>query len=272
LHHDAYWIVGDVNFDDTVFEHNATDGSLLTTVAPDQSEYWQKLVIAADRKFLIVVSGGGRSPLRTIDTTTKLKVDTGEHKASDATLCDDGTIVSARYTGGKLATYNINGAGQLTSLAAVDADDIAIVACSPGSGFVVAANYFSAQVRSFAISAALTQTVVDTLIPPTNSRLASLAFNPATSDLYLLQIYGDLSVYAFDSNTGMFGALQASVTTGGSYGGGVPETMQFAYGKIVVRAKDQLLAYDAALNLLSNETIISGLKTAICISEGLLCC
>jgi hypothetical protein len=50
--------------------------------------------------------------------------------------------------------------------------------------------------------------------------------------------------------------------------------MQFAYGKLFVHARDQLLAYDAALNLQSNETIAAGAKTAVCVSEGMLmrCC
>jgi hypothetical protein len=270
LHHDAYWIVCAVNFKDSVFEHNATDGSPLTTVAADQFEHWKKPVIAADRKFLIVAGDGGGSPLRTIDMNTKLKVDTGEQYATDVMQCDDGTVVSAATYVGKLTTHNINGAGQLTTLATVDVGDIAAVACSPGSGFVVAATEFASEVRSFAISPALTQTVVDTLTPPSTSWFASLVFNPATSDLYLLQEYGELSLYAFDSDTGMFGALQASVNTGSFYGS--VDAMQFAYGKLFVFAANQLLVYDTALNLLSNETIISGGKSAICVSEGVICC
>jgi hypothetical protein len=116
----------------------------------------------------------------------------------------------------------------------------------------------------------LTQTIVDTLTLPTAFDVVSLAFNPATSDLYLLQENGKLSVSAFDSNTGMFGALQTSVDIGGTAGS--TEAMQFAYGKLFVVASDQLLVYDSALNLLSSEAIISDASIAICISEGVMCC
>jgi hypothetical protein len=270
LHHGTYWTVGEANYAETVFEHNAIDGSVLTTVVPEKFEYWRKPVITADHKFLIMAGG---SLLRTIDTTTNLKVDTGQHKASDVALCDDGTIVSAYKSDGKLATHNIDGAGQLTTLAAVDAGNIPAVACTPGSGFVVGSTESSSELRAFAISPALTQTVVDTLtLPSTSSFIVSLAFNPATSDLYLLQYAGELSVYTFDSNTGMFGALQASVDTDAFYSASYPQGMQFAYDKLFVHANDQLLVYDTALNLLSSKAIISGFKTAICVSEGVMYC
>jgi hypothetical protein len=272
LRHGTYWAVGYLSSGGfAIFEHNAADGSLLTTVEHGVEEYWRKPVLTADRKFVVVTgSSGAGTGLITIDTTTKQKVDTGPVITSDVTICDDGTIVSGFGPPASLVTQTIDDTGHLTTLAAVDAAIVIVVACSPGSDFVIAAIEDFAEVRSFALRPSLTQTIVDTLTLPTAFDVVSLAFNPATSDLYLLQENGKLSVSAFDSNTGMFGALQTSVDIGGTAGS--TEAMQFAYGKLFVVASDQLLVYDSALNLLSSEAIISDASIAICISEGVMCC
>jgi hypothetical protein len=268
LRQGVYWI-GEAG-STTQAVHNATDGDQLPSI--DVAVYGQQLEITADRRFLLLSDQGTDDQLVTVDTHTKMKVDTSSHDATHVSVCDDGTIISSDYwSGALLATYSIDGTGQLDELSAVDVGPISTTVCSPGSAFVVAVTSQAAEVRSFAVSPSLNGLAVHSLT--LSSQIASLAFNSANSDLFVLQIYGELSVYAFDSNTGMFGALQASVDTGNDYFGSADVTaLQFAYGKLFVRANDQLWVFDGELNLLSSDPIISGYKAGICISEGVMCC
>jgi hypothetical protein len=259
----VYWI-GDTKSSDLAV-YDATDGNVLTSI--DVHDESGQLALTADRRFLLVSGRGTITRLRTVNTHTNVRVDDGIHDAHDVSVCDDGTIISVGFDAG-LVTYSINDAGHLEELSAVDAGQIRTAVCSPDSTFVVASMLSVREISSFAIG---TSSIVQSLSVRTPAW--SMAFNPATTDLFVLQSNGELSVYAFDTNTGMFGALQASVDTGGRYSSNeLYSVLQFAYGKLFVHANDQLLVFDAEVDLLSSDPIISGYKAAICISEGVMCC
>jgi WD40 repeat protein len=266
LRRDVYWVT-DAKSED-VTANNATDGDVLANI--DLHEPVAGVAITADGKFLLVPGLGANVPLYSVNTHTNMQVDTSERYATAVSVCDDGTIISASLAAGaRLVTYDIAATGHLQELSVVNAGRIRTTVCSPGSAFIVASMSQGGEIRSLAISTPLTSSIVDSVSLPSQAVL--MVFNPTTTDLFVLLLIGKLSVYTFDSNTGMFGALQASVDTGDVYtsirGFSI---LQFAYDKLFVLANDQLLAYDASLNLLSNETIISEGKGAICISEGVL--
>jgi WD40 repeat protein len=269
LRQGVYW-VGHF-FDNAVYKHNLTTGNVLTVIPP--SFPVESMAVTADRKFLLVASEFA-SPLKTINTHTDAVVGVGTRDAMSVSVCDDGTVISADMGGLGVATYTIDGTGNLAELAAAsnDAGPIINIACSPGSAFFVALIPGYGAVRSFAVTS-LTGTTVGSLSLSVSAYFLSVVFNPATADVYLLDDDGVLSVYAFDTMTGMFGTRQSSVNTGGSYihYAGV-NSMQFAYGKLFVHAADQLLTYDAALNEVSSATIVAGAKTALCVSDGTTCC
>jgi 6-phosphogluconolactonase (cycloisomerase 2 family) len=224
--------------------------------------------LSADRKFLLVASDQSTRPLVVVNADSNAVVDTGR-RAADVSVCDDGTIVSAFPYDGNFATYSIDSDdGTLTELGAVQVGYVTNTACAPGSRFVVAAiGSSSYSVRSFAVDP-WTDQIVDSMTTP--SSILTIAFNPATSDVYLLHRQGQLSMYAFDSNTGMFGELRATVDTGDTYqtSHGI-EYMQFAFGKLFLHVDDGLVTYDATLNVLERESITALKKTAICVSEGM---
>jgi hypothetical protein len=265
----VYW-VGSFLGTQGLFEHSVTDGNVLTHIVP--STGFNQVGITADRKFVLLGGWGGQTvPITIVDTYAKSQVDSGDHGVTRVTVCDDGKIVTAHWTADVVVSYDISTTGQLTELHTADVGPIDTIVCSPGSGFVVAAPASVQELRSFAISPSLDDVMIDSVALTSNTR--ALAFNPTSADLFVLQSDGKLSVYAFNSDTGVFGPLRASVNTGYAlYRFAHFDAMQFAYSKLFVHAADQLLVYDATLNLLSSETIISGDKTAICISEGVLCC
>jgi hypothetical protein len=262
LRQDAYWV--GASSGPSVNKHNLSGGTALNIPADERPG---SLSITVDRKFVLFVgSSTFDTPLTTIDVQTDQIVDTGDYFASDVAVCDDGTIVTAYGGLGEaiLATYNINGTGHLTELVDVRVGRNTRLACSPGSAFVVAYMVGGFEVRSFAVSSL---TRVDSLIPPSRKLAVDIAFNPATGDVYLYQLDALLSVYAFDVDTGMFGAQQASVNVGVAPEAVGVDFMQFAFGKVFAYA-DALLTYDASLNLISSEPIADGQKAAVCVSEG----
>jgi hypothetical protein len=266
LQHGVYWVGGST----TVRKHNLTDGAVLATINVGTNV--RSIALSVDRKFLL--TAGTASPsihrLTTVDAETGVVVDTGA-RASDVSVCDDGTIISAAYINGvSLVSYNINSTGHLTQLHEINPGAVFNTACSPDSAFVLGAivDYLSTtQVHSFKLKP-LQATSVDTLALP--GFVVSLTFNRATSVVYFLQASFDLVAYAFNSD-GTFGALVASATNSLGYSTfpGV-EQMQFAYDKLLVLRGNRLLTYDAALNLLSNEKIADGTKTEICVSESMI--
>jgi hypothetical protein len=266
LRQDVYW-VGDFH-GNAVNKHSLSTGALLGTISAGIGV--AAMVSSVDRKFvLLATNAASNGPLKVLNAHTDAIVGTSEFDASDVSVCDDGTIVGAyNQIGARLATYSIDDAGALTTLDSV-ATSIAIqnTVCSPGSLFVVAV--VNSGLNSYALSS-LTTVPVDS-ISPTGFAM-SLAFNEATSDLYLLMDTGELLLYTFDSSTGSFGAQQASADFGMAVSPvfGV-EQMQFAYGKVFVETSTQLLVYDAALNLISSETIVTDERIAVCVSVGMKC-
>jgi hypothetical protein len=267
---DVYW-VGDFG-ERTLHKHNLTTGALISTIADVDG---LAVVATVERRFVVLTSNGD-NPMKVVDAQTDEVVATGDFDASDASVCDDGTIISASYKGsGRLATYSISDAGDLTLLADV-ANTIAIsihnTVCSPGSLFVLVAAY-SGTVYSYSLDP-LSTTETDSLALGLPA-IVSLAFNQATSDLYLLRTDGLLRLYPFDSISGTFGVEQASTTVGVNavfqqhYG---VEHIQFAFDKLFVTANDQLFVYDALLNLISSDSVIAVEKGGVCVSEGMTCC
>jgi hypothetical protein len=256
LRQGVYWI-GRVGSSADIDKYQLDDGSLTTSIASDSVMSMEK---TADRNFLVFA---GSSRLQTLDTRNDAIHNSG-YFATSVSVCDDGTIISAFldfFYGSRLARHNVDFAGNIETSAQVSIGLFSVIACSPGSTFVVVVS--SAELRSYAVSSL---TVVDTL--PTAGATFAIAFNPTTSDVYLLHYNGKLSVYAFNSD-GTFGVSKASTDIGFVHTSNAgTSVLEFAYGKLFVHAADQLLTYDAALNLKSNQTIVTGLKTSICVSEG----
>jgi hypothetical protein len=263
LRRGVYWVTAAVS--KAVNRHDLTAGNVTATIAAGLRV--DAMGVTPDRRFLLL-AGDSDTPIVTADTHENAVVDSGDRLATGVSVCNDGTIVSTMAgSGAKLATYSINSTGHLTALMpAASSATVANSVCSPSSRFVVTViDVF--QVSSFAID---TLNRIDSM---TLTRWAmSLVFNPANADLYLLQYDGVLSQYAFNGITGMFGVLQARFEIDRAYSTypGV-QLMNFAYAKLFVHAGDQLLTYDTELTLLSSETIAIGSKTAICVSEGMLC-
>jgi hypothetical protein len=250
LRQGVYWI-GRTGNPTGTDKRQLDDGSLTTDIDTDAVKSMEK---TADQKFLVLAAGS----LKTVNTQTDEIVDS-TYSVAFSSVCDDGAIISMNKqpVGYWLARHSVDGAGHFTNSAPVRIGVTIALACSPGSTFVVVVDYD--EISSFAVSSL---TVVDTL--PMTDSVISIAFNPATSDMYLLQFNGKLAVYAFNSD-GTFGVSKALTDVGTAAGTSV---LEFAYGKLFVHAADQLLTYDAALNLKSNETIVAGVKTGICVSEG----
>jgi hypothetical protein len=265
LRQDAYWV--GARSGPSVNKHNLGDGTALNIPADERPV---SLSITVDRKFVLFVGGSTfDTPLTTIDVQTDEIVDTGDYFASDVAVCDDGTIVTSKWDvafNARLATYNINGTGHLTELAAVNGR-ISHIACSPSSAFVVAYWFNEWQLRSFAVS---TLSHVASMI--LSEHVSTIVFNPTTAGVYVLHHSGLLSVYAFDTITGMFGLLQASVNVGTvSNNNDGFDLVQFAFGKLFVSGNDRLKTYDASLNLISSELVAGDQKVGICVSEGAMC-
>jgi hypothetical protein len=266
LRREQYW-VGDYNNKD-VHRHALSSGVVEATVDLANVEP-ATLAITADRKH-VLVANFANAPLQSISTQTNTIVDTGAtHSATDVTVCDDGTILTAfDGNGGYFVTYTIDdNSGELTQQSSAARDNVRNTACSPGSGFFVTSADATSVVESFAISP-LTGVAIDSVTVATIAH--TIVFNPINSDVYLLEFGGQLSMFAFNSNTGEFGALKAQVNTGGSYVGASIEQMGFAYGKLFTYTHDQLVTYDAGLNLLSSHQVIDEDKRSICFSEGIM--
>jgi hypothetical protein len=257
LRQGAYWI-GRGATPTGINKYRLDDGSLPTSIPSGGAVSMEK---TADRNFLVFAGDS----LQTLNTQNNEIVDS-DYGALLASVCDDGTIIS--YTFGfmssKLTKHTVDDNGEITESAEVVVSPFDAIGCSPGSTFVVVVR--SAEIRSYAVSSL---TIVDTL---STTGAFSIAFNPATSDVYLLHYDGKLSVYAFNSD-GTFGVSKASTDIGFVHTSNAgTSVLEFAYGNLFVHAADQLLTYDAALNLKSNQTIVTGEKTSICVSEGTRFC
>jgi WD40 repeat protein len=258
LRQGVYWI-GRGGTPTGINKYQLDDGSLRTSIPFGSVVSMEK---TADQKFLVLTG----ISLITVNTQSDDIVES-DYVASLASVCDDGTIISAdtRSSPAILAKRIVEDSGEITNLGEVDVEFVVVaIGCSPGSTFVVVTSYD--EISSFAVSSL---TVVDTL--PTTDSVISIAFNPATSDVYLLHYNGKLSVYAFNSD-GTFGVSKASTDIGFVHTSSAGTVLEFAYGKLFVHAADQLLTYDAALNLKSSQTIVTGKKSATCVSEGTRFC
>jgi hypothetical protein len=253
LSKDVYWVSNTKS--KLVHKHSLTTDSLLSTIITATSAHAMALTL--DEKFLLVASADDDSTgvLQVLDTQSGLVVGTGSQTATEVTVCDDGTIVTAsRGVGGLVATYTIDSVGALTETANGDADRILNTACSPGSAFVVLARAFGQKLHSVAITAL--GTIVDTI--NLTATAVSVVFNPATSDVFVLFQNGALHGYGFDSNTGMFGNQFATTTTESRNPAPGIEYIQFANDKLFVYVGDLLKTYDTNLNELTSNAITTG--------------
>jgi hypothetical protein len=259
-----YW-VGNINDNDV--HRRALSSGVVEAIVDFGIVKPITMALTADNEYLLVANTG-TAPIKSVSTRSDTIDDTGAtHTADDVSVCDDGTILTA--AGGNTAhfvTYTVDdNTGELTQLAAVPSISRLNTACSPGSGFFVASSHPNTVVESFALSP-LTGTAIDSVTLATTA--VTIVFNPINSDVYLLEFEGQLSMFAFNSNNGEFGALKAQVNTGGIYFGSGIEQMGFAYGKLFTHSGDQLVTYDAGLNLLSSHQVIDDDKKSICFSEG----
>jgi hypothetical protein len=253
LRQGVYWI-GRAGSPTGTAKRQLDDGSLITAIATGSVRSMEK---TANQRFLVLAADS----VKTVHMQGDAILDS-TYLATLVSVCDDITIVSAFEDPviGGLTRHNVDGTGTVVTSAQLDIAPTAI-ACSPGGTFVVA--FYDTLISSFVVSSL---TIVDTLALPHNT--FSIVFNPALSDVYFLQFNGKLSVYAFNSD-GTFGVLKASTDIGFVYTSAAgTSVLEFAYGNLFVHAADQLFTYDAALNLKSSQTIVTGQKSAICVSEG----
>jgi hypothetical protein len=259
----AYWTGS--NFDE-LRKRDLVTGKVLATL--DTSKDVAMMTMSIDRNFVLTASGLGNNQLLSVSAHTNAIVDTGRDTKA-VTTCSDGTIVGAGGFWDDLTTYSIDAAGQLTELATVrNGDSLDSIACSPNSKFVVATDEFFKRVYSYALPL-LTGTPIQEIQLDANP--ASVVFNPANSDLLMLRRNGTLTVHAFDTTTGMIGAVKTSLNLGQTYVSyQYINFMQFAYGKLFVHAQGELKAFDGALNQVSSSVLAAGDDSVVCVSEGTL--
>jgi hypothetical protein len=259
----TYWVASSQS---GLFKRDLSSGSVLTVVETPHGI--AMLTMSIDRNFVLAAGTLSNQPLLSMSARANAIVDTGRATTA-VTTCNDGTIVGAGGFWDDLTTYSIDAAGQLTELASVEMPaTLDSIACSPNSKFVVAAAEFHQQVFSYALPL-LTGTPIQTI--DLDVKPASVVFNPANSDVLLLWRNGTLTVQAFDTTTGMIGAVQTSLDLGQTYDSSNHiNFMQFAYGKLFVHAQGELRAFDGALNQVSSSTLAAGDQSVVCVSEGTL--
>jgi hypothetical protein len=257
--HGAYW-VGSEHYD--ILKRDLTSGRVMSTITTRS----MMMAMSIDHNFVLAARGNSFSALTSVNARTNAIVDTGV-ESNGVIVCNDGTIVAFGGYNQEVVAYSIDATGQLTQLGTFNSPIITSIACSPDSQFLVAVDSYYRTVFSYALP--LTGATIQTFVLTVGA--VSVVFNPANSDVIMLDEYGVLSVRAFDSATGMIGAVQTSRSVGQNYD---PDLyinfMQFAYGKLFVYAQSQLQAFDGALNQVSSSALDGGSRSVVCVSEGTL--